>query len=65
MTGGLFRFLLEAAGDPRLIAATPNAVTYEGLANDGQDVVRPSARVADTYRQATLGFVAAPHWDLR
>lgn len=51
-TGRLYRALLEVAGDLRLIAATPNADTYEALARDGHDVIRLSVRVADKYRQA-------------
>lgn len=51
-TGRLYRALLEVAGDLQLIAATPNADTYDSLARDGYDVIRLSVRVADKYRQA-------------
>ncbi|MBL7077497.1 MAG: DNA integrity scanning protein DisA nucleotide-binding domain protein [Kiritimatiellae bacterium] len=51
-TGAFFRQLKALGGEHRLIAATPNAETYDALVVTGEEVVRLSARVADKYRQA-------------
>lgn len=51
-TGSLVRHVQRIAGDLRLIAATPTAGTHDALAEDGFEVFRLSARVANKYRQA-------------
>lgn len=51
-TGSFFRSVSALGGDHRLIAATPNAETYDTFTQEGIDVLRLPARIADKYRQA-------------
>jgi DNA integrity scanning protein DisA with diadenylate cyclase activity len=58
-TGALFRCLHETGGDLKLVAATPNADTYDALSRDGFEVVRLAARVAHKYTQARYAIAMA------
>jgi len=51
-TGRLFGHVQEFVEDIRVVAATPNADTYNTLSRAGVNVVRLSVRVEDKFRQA-------------
>jgi DNA integrity scanning protein DisA with diadenylate cyclase activity len=58
-SGVLFRHVHEIGDDLRLVAATPNAGTYDALSRDGFEVVRLSARVAHKYTQVRYAIAIA------